>query len=174
MEFASTTLRLCNFNKPFIWGGFTWQGLGSLGSISEIKASEKIEPNPVILGLNIAQPDWLAFGIGPVEEYRGLPVRIYQCPLTPQHTLIDDPILAWEGDMDVVAVSTEDGNEEVAGTISMRCEPPSKRLRRRVPLRVNANQQKARYPGDTGLDYQADLLNTPVTWLSRAFQLQNT
>jgi len=168
MQFASTTMRVTNFNKTFTWNSVDWIGLGALGSISEIKSSEKIEPNPVSLGLSIAQSAWLAFGIGAVEEYRGLPVKIYQCPLTPEHLLIDSPLLAWEGEMDVIAVSAQDEG----GSITLRCEPPSKRLRRRNSLRVNAAQQKQRHPDDTGFDYQADLLANPQTWLSVAFQRQ--
>jgi len=170
LQFASSTERVCNFNKTFTWGGFEWRGLGALGSISEIKSTEKVEPNAVTLGLNIAQPEWLAFGVGSVEEYRGLPVTIWQCPLTPEHTLIDDPILAWEGDMDVVAVSVEGDGGESAGNISLRCEPAAKRLRRRNALRVNSTQQKLEFPTDTGFDYQADLIANPQTWLSRLFQ----
>jgi hypothetical protein len=167
MQFASATVRVCNFNKDFEWGGFTWRGLGSLGSISEIKSSEKIEPNPVTLSLNLAQPEWLALGVGPVEEYRGLPVIIYQCPLDPQHRLIDLPAVAWAGEMDVVSASVEaDGG----ASLQMRCEPAAKRLRRRVPLRVNPIQQRQRFPGDSGLDYLPDLLATPQTWLSIRFQ----
>lgn len=170
MDFASGTQRVCNFNKKFTWGGFDWIGLGGLASISEIKSTEKIEPNPVMLGLNIAQIEWLAFAVGAVEEYRGLPAAIWQCPLTPQHTLIDDPILCWEGDMDVIAVSVEGQGAESSGSVSLRCEPAAKRLRRGNAKRVNAAQQKQVYPSDTGFDYQASLLATPQTWLSIRFQ----
>ena len=166
MQFASGTQRVCNFNKTITWGTFDWSGLGSLGSISEIKSSEKIEPNPVTLGLTLAQPEWLALGIGAVEEYRGLPVKIYSCPLTPAYTLIDTPMLVWEGSMDMMAMSIEGEG----GSISLRCEPGAKRLRRRNSMRVNAAQQRAKYPTDTGFDYQADLLAKPVVWLSARFQ----
>lgn len=167
MQFASSTQRVCNFNKTFSWGGYDWLGLGALGSISPFKSSEKIEPNPVTLGLNIARPEWLALGIGAVEEYRGLPVKIYMCPLTPEHTLIDTPIKEWEGDMDVFAASVSAAGE---GTLTLRCEPSAKKLRRSNSLRVNAAQQKSQYPTDTGFDYQADLIATPQTWVSRRFQ----
>lgn len=170
LHFESGIQRYCNFNKTFSWGGYDWIGLGGLVSISEIKSTEKIEPNAVTFTLNIAQSALLAFAVGSVEEYRGRSVAIYQCPLTAQHTLIDDPILAWEGDMDVVAVSVEDENGEASGSISLRCEPAAKRLRRRNALRVNSAQQKLRHPGDTGFDFQADLLANPQTWLSVRFQ----
>ena len=72
--------------------------------------------------------------------------------------------------MDVIAVSVDGENKEAGGTISLRCEPAAKRLRRRNALRVNAAQQKLAYPTDTGFDYQADLIANPQTWLSRLFQ----
>ncbi len=171
MHFASGTQRVCNFNKTISWDGFDWLGLGGMAQIGEVTNTEKIEPNAVNLSLAIADSAWLAFAVGPVEEYRGLPAEIYKGPLTPEHTLIDDPVLVWSGDMDVVNTSVEGGDAEVAGSVTLRCEPESKRLRRRKELRVNAATQKQRYPTDTGFDYQIDLINNPQVWLSRDFQL---
>lgn len=164
--FLSGTQRICNFNQSFDWGGYTWLSLGGAGAIGEIRSTEKVEPAPVTLSLSIAQAGWLALAVGNVEDYRGRPVRIYQCPLTPAYQLIDTPALAWEGDMDVMEISV-DGE---AGSVTMRCEPAAKRLRRRNSLRVNAPQQRARYPTDGGFDFQAALLANPVTWLSTTFQ----
>jgi hypothetical protein len=170
LHFLSGIQRYCNFNKTIPWDGYDWLGLGALVNISEIKSSEKIEPNAVTFALNVAQTAIRDFAVGSVEEYRGRPIAVYQCPLTPQHTLIDDPILAWEGDMDIVAVSVEGDGGESSGSVSLRCEPSAKRLRRRNALRVNSAQQKLRHPGDTGFDFQADLLANPQTWLSIRFQ----
>lgn len=170
LHFLSGIQRYCNFNKTIPWDGYDWLGLGSLVEISEIKSSEKIEPNAVTFALNVAQSAIRDFAVGSVEEYRGRPIAVYQCPLTAAHALIDDPILAWEGDMDVVAVSVEGEEGEASGSVSLRCEPSAKRLRRRNALRVNSAQQKLRYPTDTGFDFQADLLANPQTWLSVRFQ----
>ena len=168
MQFVSGTQRLCNFNQNFDWGGFTWNSLGGAGSIGEIRSTEKVEPAPVTLSLSVAQAEWLALSVGAVEDYRGRTVKIYQCPLTEQYQLIDTPMLAWEGDMDLIAISVEGE----AGSVTMRCEPAAKRLRRRNALRVNAQQQRQRYPYDAGFDFQAQLLASPVTWLSTTFQRQ--
>ena len=168
MQFASGTQRFSNFNQNFSWGGFTWYSLGGAGSIGEIRSTEKVEPAPVTLSLSVAQAEWLALAVGAVEDYRGRTIKIYQCPLTDRYQLIDTPMLAWEGDMDIIAVSVEGE----AGSVTMRCEPAAKRLRRRNALRVNAQQQRARYWNDAGFDFQAQLLANPVTWLSTTFQRQ--
>ena len=166
MDFLSGIQRICNFNKTFTWSGVEWAGVGGLCSISEIKESEKIEPQPVTIGLNVAQQSWLALAVGAVEQYRGRPVRIWQCPLTSSFTLIGTPQLAWEGEMDVLAISAQD----TSGSIAMRCEPTSKRLRRRNVIRINRAQHRQAHPADSGLDFQSGLLETPYTWVTRRYQ----
>lgn len=168
LEFASATLYLSNFNKTFTWGGQDWIGIGSLGSISQIKSADTTDPNAVTLTLNIANQSFLSIGVGPVEEYRGLPCSIYMCPLTDSFNLIDTPIKCWSGEMDVIAVSADEGNSN----ITLRCEPTAKRLRRKTALRVNQAQQKLKYPNDEGFAYQQDLLTNPQEWFSVAAQMK--
>lgn len=174
MRFKSGTAYVCNFNKDFEWGGHVWSGLGSVGSLSAIKATLKVEPHPVTLGLAVAQVAWLQLAIGDVTEYRGRDVRIYACPLDEGYLLVDDPVLVWAGAMDVMTVSTaqrSSGTKENAeGSISVRCEPAGSKLRRRNAYRVNAAQQKQIDPADTGFDYQIRLLANPQVWLSKKFQ----
>jgi hypothetical protein len=43
-------------------------------------------------------------------------------------------------------------------------------LKRQPALRLNAAQQKKRYPTDTGFDYLTDLIANPQVWLSKKFQ----
>lgn len=176
MRFKSGTAYVCNFNKNFEWGGQVWTGLGSVGSLSGIKSTLKVEPHPVTLGLAVAQVAWLSLAIGDVTEYRGRDVRIYACPLNEGYLLVDDPVLVWAGAMDVMTASTAQRSsgvkENAEGSISLRCEPAGSKLRRRNAYRVNAAQQKQNYPTDTGFDYQVALLSDPQVWLSRNFQRQ--
>jgi hypothetical protein len=167
LEFDSATLYLSNFNRTFTWGGQDWIGLGSLGSITEIKSADTSDPTAVTMNLNVANQSLLSIGVGPVEEYRGLPASIYMCPLSETYNLIDTPVKCWSGEMDVVAVSVDGENS----SITLRCEPTAKRLRRRVALRVNNAQQQAKYPTDEGLKFQQDLINNPQIWFSREAQL---
>lgn len=166
MFFSTNTYRFTNSNVTLQWGGHDWVGVGALGDISDIKSSEKIEPSAITLSLSLAQTPWRELGFGQVSEYRGRLVNIYRAPLDSSGQIIDDPILEWSGTMDVLALSAE-GN---SGSLSLRCEPQIKMLRRPSNFRVNAAQQAVRYPNDTGFERHESLINNPQTWLSKNFQ----
>lgn len=166
MFFLTTTYRFTNNNVTLQWGGHDWIGVGALGDITDIKSSEKIEPSAITLTLNLAQTPWRELGFGEVGEYRGRLINIYRAPLNSARQIIDTPVLEWSGAMDVIALSAE-GN---SGSISMRCEPQIKALRRPSNFRVNAAQQAQRFPTDTGFERHEELIKSPQTWLSKNFQ----
>jgi hypothetical protein len=68
--------------------------------------------------------------------------------------------------MDTVVVGV-DGEQ---GKAILKCETSAYGLKRRPSLRLNAAQQKQKYPTDTGLDYLTDLIANPQLWLSKKFQ----
>lgn len=171
LDFASATVYFSSFNKTFTWGGHDWIGLGSLGSISEMKSEDSTDPHAVNLGLNVANATLLQIACGPVEEYRGRDAKIYMCPLSEAHELVDTPIKCWEGSMDTMVVSAGKSESEdgvVESSISLRCEPFAKNLRRKSVLRVNNAQHQANYPTETGFIYQQDLIAHDQVWMSSA------
>lgn len=165
-QFASSTSRLSTANIPIDWGGYTWSGVGSIGSIGAIEESDGMESRPLNFTINAAQPSWLALAVGDVETYRGRPAKLYMCPLNESFQMIDTPVLCWTGLMDMVSVGIN-GEE---GSITLKCETSSYGLKRRPALRLNAAQQKKEHPTDTGLDYLTDLIADPGVWLSKRFQ----
>lgn len=164
-HFASNTLRLSNLNFTVAWGGYEWAGLGSLSGIGDIEESDGLEPRSLTFTLNT--PAELAIAVGPVEEYRGRRAKLYRCPLDEQFRLIDTPEACWSGIMDMISVGFDDNG---AAQIALKCETSAFGLKRRPALRMNAAQQKKRYPGDTGFDYLNDLIARPSLWLSKRFQ----
>lgn len=165
-EFSTGTSRLSTANLPITWGGFEWAGVGSIGSISAVQESDGMTTSPLNFTINAAQPSWLALAVGPVEEYRGLPAKMYMCPLNEAFQLVDTPVLCWSGLMDTVSV----GINGDSGSIAMKCETSSYGLKRRPTFRLNAAQHKKDHPYDTGLDYLTDLISNPKVWLSAKFQ----
>jgi hypothetical protein len=166
--FASGTLRVCNINQTVTWGGFDWSGLGQLGSISPVEESDGLNSSALNFTLNLAQPSLLAEAAGAVEDYRGKPAKLYMCPLDESYQLIDTPQICWRGTMDMVTLGIDGGS----GSIVLKCETASYGLKRRPSLRMNASQQKQKYPTDRGFDYLADLLASPEKWVSILFQQQ--
>jgi hypothetical protein len=166
LDFRDATSYICSANVTLTWGGHDWIGLGTIGSISAIEESEGVESKSLTFTLNIAQLSILALAVGDVEQYRGRNAKMYFCPLDESFIPVGTPQQCWRGIMDTMAVSV-DGEE---GGITLKCETSAYGLKRAPGLRLNAAQQKSRYPTDTGLDYLTDLIATPSVWLSAKFQ----
>jgi hypothetical protein len=164
-QFRDGTQYLSTLNIPVTWGGNTWSGLGTIGTISAISESESLNATSVNFTINAAQPSWLALATGDVQEYRGLPAKMFFCPLDSGFNLIDTPVQCWAGVMDMVTIGI---TGDQAG-ITLKCETSAYGLKRANSYRMNAAQQKQTYPTDTGFDYQENLITNPAVWLTVAF-----
>lgn len=166
LQFQGGTSRLCSFNQTITWGGYDWSGFGQVLKLGQVSEGEGAEARAITVSITAAQAEWLAVAVGPVEEYRGRPFKLYMAPLDEGYKLIGTPALAWRGTMDAVTIGIQ-GNE---GGVEIKCETAANALRRRPVLRMNAAQHKRRYPGETGFDYLTDLITNPQLWLSKRFQ----
>jgi hypothetical protein len=166
MQFQSLTQYVCSANQTITWGGRDWIGLGTVGAISPIEESEGVESKALTFTLNLANASYLALAVGDVEEYRGRTAKLYFCPLDESFQLVGTPQQCWRGIMDLMAIGIE-GEE---GKVTLKCETSAYGLKRVPALRLNAAQQKKKYPTDTGFDYLTDLIANPVVWLSAKFQ----
>ena len=170
--FLSATSRVCSSGQTVTWGGYDWLGLGALGAISPINESQGTAASSITFTLNVAQLEWLSIATGNTSEYRGRDAKIYFCPLDEQFRLVGTPVICWRGTMDAMTAGIEGSREDSTGSISLKCETSAYGLKRKSNLRLNAAQQKQRYPTDTGLDYLTDLLGNPDgnIWLTKRFQ----
>lgn len=166
LDFRDATERICSANITLAWGGHEWIGLGSMGAISAVEEAEGVESKSLTFTLNVAQNSILALAVGDVEQYRGRNAKMYFCPLDESFQPVGTPVICWRGIMDTMAISV-DGEE---GGVTLKCETSAYGLKRQPGLRLNAAQQKSRYPTDTGLDYLTDLIANPQIWLSKKFQ----
>lgn len=171
-EFLSATVYVSSLGQTVTWGGHDWIGLGAIGGITPLEESSGTNASALTFTLNLAQIEWLTLAIGDTSEYRGRNAKLYFCPLDVQFRLIDTPIACWRGTMDTMTSSIDGKRGESTGRISLKCETSAYGLKRKSSLRINAAQQKQRYPLDTGLDYITDLLGNPNSniWLSKKFQ----
>lgn len=60
--------------------------------------------------------------------------------------------------------------DDAIGSIQLKCETSARGLKRYPALRLNAAQQKQRYPNDTSLDRMTSLIGKQVPWLTKKFQ----
>lgn len=167
LQFTTSTQYLSTMNQTITWGGHDWIGLGVLGAIGDVTESDGTESSALDFTLTAAEPSWLALSAGPVTEYRGKAAKMYFCPLDESFQLVGTPALCWRGTMSTMSIGIDNSG---SGAVTLRCETSAYGLKRRPSLRLNAAQQKAKHPTDTGLDYLTDLLANPQSWLSRRFQ----
>jgi len=162
-----STIRVSTWNHDITWGTYTWQGLGNLVSIQDVKDTENLETSSVDMKLNVANSTILGLAMGEAEQFRGKAALLYLCPVTDGGVLVDTPILFWTGEMDSMAITySQDGG----GEISLRCFPTSSRLARPSGLRANHEQHIQTYPTELGFQYLADLIAHPQVWLTKTFQ----
>ena len=167
LQLSTGTQRISTFNQPITCGGYTWSGFGQLVNISQVQEEEGSEAKGINLTIVAAESSWLALAIGPVDEYRGRAIKLYMCPLDASFQLVGTPVQVWRGTMDMVVISVDENGE---GGVNIKCETSAFSLKRRPVFRINAAQQKQKYPTDTGFDYLTDLIANPQLWLSKKFQ----
>lgn len=171
-SFKTTPLRASSLNQTVEWNGFQWIGLGAIAGISQIEESDGLESKALSFTLNAADPSWLAISVGSEGEYRGLPAKMYFCPLNENYQLIGEPEICWRGIMDTVSVGIDRDGEETKGQIVLKCETSAFGLKRNPALRMNSAQQRKRHPNDAGFDYLPSLISEPQLWMSANFQRQ--
>lgn len=169
-DFVGGVVRLNSSNSNIDWGGFTWQGLGSLGNISQVDETDSTEAKSLTFTLNCAESSWVALAIGSDLVYRGRSAKLYFSPLAEDFTMVGTPVLCWKGVMDLMLMSI-DGD---TGSISLRCEGSMFGLKRGEYSRLNNAQHRQQYPippaQKNGLDYLIAVQTDPIAWLSARFQ----
>jgi len=169
-DFRSATLYLSSVMQNITWGGHEWTGLGGVAAISPIDAKQGTAAQSLTFQLNISTSGFLALGVGDVAEYRGRDAKLYFCPLDEQYRMIGTPVACWRGTMDTMVSNISGKQGETTGTISLKCETSAYGLKRQASLRMNAAQQKQRYPTDTGFAFLTQLIADPGVWVSKRFQ----
>jgi hypothetical protein len=173
LHFSSGVVRVCTYSYgKFTWGGYDWIGLGSIGNITPIEESAQVVSAAMMFTLNIAQVSVLALALADASTYRGGKAILYFCPLNPDGTLIDTPVVGWRGNMDTMGI----GVDGAGGQITLRCETSAFSIKRRTALRLNAAQQAQRMvqfglAPDNGFKFLTNLIAKPQLWLSKKFQM---
>lgn len=167
MDFATRPQNWWLGYGPLTAGGVEYQGTGDVIKISALSITYGMSAGMVRFSIPNASPQMVARCDNQAAEVNGRTCRIfYQLFSTVQdgdrHSgrLIGSPMGVFTGQMrDMHSVSTPDGREielEAYGRLSRQGRPPYGRW-------TDADQ-RARYPGDTGLGLLASLRDKNITW----------
>lgn len=172
LDFASGMVRYTTNAVDITSGGHTWQGFGSLVSVTGVRESEDGALGDVTLGLSLVSTAMLAAAIGNVENYRNRSARLSLQLIGDTFQPVGAPVARWSGYMNKVRIkrsTSKDGGS--SGSIEMVCSRAgANRSRAATGLRHTHAQHIARFPGDNGFEYIQTLIEKPAVWLTKRFQ----
>ncbi|MBL7309191.1 hypothetical protein INQ13_22555, partial [Escherichia coli] len=159
-DFASGPQRIHSGFGTLRAGGFDWQGIGGLGSISDIETAVGGIAPVVTFTLEGVGPEAANDVVNAKTEVKGRDCAVYLQLYDPFLTPLGSPYTLYRGVMDRL-IHTADAN---TWTVQLTAE--TKFSRRGLPPfgnLTNADQQR-RYPGDNGLFDIAEMINRRRPW----------
>lgn len=141
-----------------VWGGQTWLGVGTLGTISTIEEGSTIEAKGITLTLSGIDVTLLADIL--TEFQVGLPAIVYLGLFDETLTLIDDPVISWAGRMDQPTIDV-DGQ---TCSVSINCENRLVEMNVAVDRRYTNEDQQLDFPGDRGMEFVSSIQDVTIYW----------
>jgi hypothetical protein len=156
-DFAAGPVRFWTGLSNLSWGGYTWAGSGSLGTVTPI--DEIIETSAAGLTFTLSGiPSNLAT-LALEDAYRGRRCRLWLAIVNTTPAVVD-AYQIFGGRMDTLKIS--DAGQ--TSSISVQAENALIDLQRARNLRYTHEEQQRLFPGDLGLAYVATLADALIYW----------
>lgn len=164
LDYDSGSVYLWTGVGELVWNGNTYIGAGDggadgkqqIGRVGAIEETTEIRAVRVQLELSGCAPEVLAIAVA--EDWQGRPVRVRYAVLQGR-AIVGTPLLLFSGLIDNMTVGEGD-----QASLVLTCESKQIDLERTRARRYTAEDQRAEYPGDKGLDVVAALQEREVHW----------
>jgi len=140
------------------YDGHQWTGLGVLGKVAPVKSSSELAIQEITFTLSGLRPEELALLDEVVQGRTGL---LWLACLDPAGNVVRHPWLQLDATLDYQSFNTSESGEvsvQVVGHSGFRT------LERTLDEVWSPEDQKSRFPDDTGLDDLPFLQNQEITW----------
>lgn len=158
LQFDSGTVRVCNAAYNFSWNSYTWIGAGQVLGISAVEEGADLQAYGVTMRLSGVPATYVSVALN--EHYQGRTARIWAAALDANYTVIADPVMVFNGRMDVMPIRMQGATAVIELSVESRLidwERPRVR-------RYNDADQQAQYPGDLGLQYVEQMVSKDLIW----------
>lgn len=156
------TIRLCTTSHDVTFDGDTYQAIGDLGRVEEVK-----DALGDITGLSFAlsgvRNENLSIAIN--EPIKGRPAYMRMALLSTATLAVLDAPLVWTGTCDQMPIEFS----KVTSTINVVCQHRGVTFARPKPLRYTDADQQALFPGDTSLRFVAEQSQHADVWPAASF-----
>jgi hypothetical protein len=161
MDFAPV-LRVTTWGVDIDWGGFTWTGIGTLGSVDPVKDSN-LTTGDLKFTLSGVPAGNIALALG--GSVRDTIAKTYLAILDPDTQAVLDAPMIWSGVLDQMPIS-EDGKTSSIGASAKHIGSLFSRVK---AIRYTAADQQKISPGDTSLRFIPSQSQHKDTWPAAAF-----
>lgn len=134
-------------------------GVGNLGSIAAVEESTEIQGLSMTVTMSGINTSIIPLALQRDKHYQGKPAKVHIAFFNEDGTLIGDPVLIFDGQMDYMNISL--GKE---ATVELTLESKFVQWELAKTARYNSVDQKERFPNDTGLDFIEDMEKTDIPW----------
>lgn len=151
-EFTNGFARVWTGLGDITWGGYTWQGVGTLLGFSGVPETTELRAESVTLamnGLDVSMVDRIL-----TKCRQGKPVVCWLGMLDAAGAVVPDPTILFSGRMDVPTLD-DPASDEVSAAVSV--ENRLRDFERTRERRFTDQDQRADYPTDRGGEYIAAL-----------------
>ena len=147
LDFASGPIRAWTGLGPLHWAGVTYEGMGTIGAVSDIEETAELRAVRITLTLSPVPQEVVDIALAE-QSFRLRPARLWGALLDAEGAFVADPFPLWAGLMDTMQVV--DGAEP---RISLTCESRLVDLERAEVRRYTDADQQAEYPGDRFFEF---------------------
>lgn len=140
------------------WDGRTWNGTGTLGSITPVKASSEIAIEDITFRLSGVSADVIADLDDNVRNLSGV---VWLACFDDYDQVIADPYKLVDAELDYQSFNVD---EDGTATVEITAHAGFYTLARAVEEAWTPENQKLRYPTDTGMDMIPSLQKQDLQW----------
>lgn len=160
-DFASAPLRVWSGFGALQAGGYTWSGLGELGSISDVEIPLNGSAPTVTFTLAGVAPELVGPALASRDEVFDRLVQVFFQHFDETWAPVDAPLCVYSGRMDLMRVKAPDARTRVVEVtaeweFTTRATPAFGYL--------SDADQKARAPGDRGAEFVASMADKTVVF----------
>tara|TARA_Y100000996_G_scaffold348282_1_gene286822 strand:- start:2392 stop:3024 length:633 start_codon:yes stop_codon:yes gene_type:complete len=157
-EFDTDTVRLHSGLDNLVINSETYEGAGTLLSISDIEDTKELKSSGVTFQLSGMDADVLGYAL--TENYQNRPVTLFMAFTSGGTNIVDGYLTLYKGRM-----VQADINDSTAGaTITLQTENRLIDLTRPSNIRYTKESQQYLYNGDTSLDQVAKVNQMQIYW----------
>jgi hypothetical protein len=154
----STPVRLWSGYGTITVGAVTYQGIGTLGTISPVEETTDLSARGINFQLSGIPSAYVSLAL--TENYQGKACSVLFGALDATGAIVASPVTIFAGRMDVMSVN-DDGQE---ASIIMTAENKLVDFRRPREVRYTHEEQTNLHPGDLGLEFVTAIQEKQVYW----------